>query len=134
VAGDTESTVLADRYGVAEPDTDGLSVWPGETVTEALSVPVEEGLAKPLAVVISELLPLPLPLKVHGVCEPTAELVLDTNGDLVAAEAVKLVVAEAIPDEVCVLTTVLVIDADAVTDFDQTADADWLIDPELLLE
>ena len=67
---------------------------------------------------------LGLPLKVHGDSDPTAELVLDINGDLVAAEAVKLVVAEAAPDEVCDLTTVLVIETEVVTDFDRIAVAE----------
>ena len=85
----------------------------------------KEGVAKPLALVETEGLSLGLPLiEAHVVCESKAELVLDAKGDLVAAEAVKLVVAEATPDEVCVLTTVLEIEAEAVTDFDRTALAD----------
>jgi hypothetical protein len=91
---------------------------------------VEEGVAKPVAVVISELLPLPLIEAI--LCETVLELVLIASGDLVT-DAVKLAVAVAIPDEVCVLTTVLEIEAEIVTDF-ETTDADWLIDPEVRLE
>lgn len=58
------------------------------------------------------------------VCETVLETVLDTNGDLVIADAVKLAVAVAAPDEVCVLTTVLEIEAEAVTDLDRTGVAD----------
>lgn len=52
------------------------------------------------------------------------ETVLDMPGDLVIADAVKLAVAVAAPDEVCVLTTVLEIEAEAVTVLDRTAVAD----------
>ncbi len=81
---------------------------------------MEEGVAKPVAVVISELLPLPLIEAI--LCETVLELVLIASGDLVT-DAVKLAVAVAIPDEVCVLTTVLEIEAEIVTDF-ETTDAD----------
>ena len=103
---------------MGETDADGLAVWPGEIVTEALSVPVEEGVAKPLLVVVTDWLTLGLPLKVHGVFESIGEFVLDANGDLVYTEAVKLEVSEGILLEVCVLTTVLDIEAEAVTDFE----------------
>ena len=124
------ATPVYDCEGVA--DTDVLPVWSGESVCiegvgNVVLVPVndaKEGVAKLVSLVLTDWLTLALPLKVHGDCEPTAELVLDTNGDLVAAEAVKLVVAEAAPDEVCDLTTVLVIEAEAETDFDRTAVAD----------
>lgn len=66
---------------------------------------------------------LPL-IEAHVVCETVLETVLDMPGDLVIADAVKLVVAVAAPDEVCVLTTVLEIEAEAVTDLDRTAVAD----------
>jgi hypothetical protein len=84
---------------------------------------VEEGVAKPVAVVISELLPLPLPLIEARLCEEIPDVLFDASGDLVYTDAVKLAVAVAIPDEVCVLTTVLEIEAETVTDF-ETTDAD----------
>ena len=58
------------------------------------------------------------------VCETVLETVLDMPGDLVIADAVKLAVAVAAPDEVGVLTTVLEIEAEAVTDLDRTGVAD----------
>jgi hypothetical protein len=81
---------------------------------------VEEGVAKPVALVISEL--LPLPLIEARLCEEIPDVLFDASGDLVT-DAVKLAVAVAIPDEVCVLTTVLEIEAETVTDF-ETTDAD----------
>jgi hypothetical protein len=81
---------------------------------------VEEGVAKPVALVISELLPLPLIEAI--LCEEIPDLLFDVSGDLVI-DAVKLAVDVAIPDEVCVLITVLEIEAETVTDF-ETTDAD----------
>lgn len=81
---------------------------------------MEEGVAKPVALVISEL--LPLPLIEARLCEEIPDVLFDASGDLVT-DAVKLAVAVAIPDEVCVLTTVLEIEAETVTDF-ETTDAD----------
>ena len=80
-----------------------------------------EGVAKPVALIISELLPLPLPL-IERLCEEISDEVFDASGDLVT-DPVKLVVAVAIPDEVCVLSMVLEIEAETVTDF-ETTDAD----------
>ena len=85
----------------------------------------KEGVAKLVALALTDWLTLELPLiEAAGVCEPKAELVLDTNGDLVYTDAVKLPVAVAAPDEVCVLTTVLEIEAEDVTDLDRTGVAD----------
>ena len=78
-----------------------------------------EGVAKPVALVISELLPGPL---IERLCEEMPDVLFDASGDLVT-DPVKLAVAVAIPDEVCVLSTVLEIEAETVTDF-ETTDAD----------
>jgi hypothetical protein len=83
----------------------------------------------------TEGLSLGLPLKVHGVCDIRAELVLVSTEDLLReADSVKLVDKLADPDELCVLIAVREIDAETDTDFDPATVGEWVIDPELLFD
>lgn len=85
----------------------------------------KEGVAKPLALVVSELLPLPLPLIEAKLCEAMPDVLFDASGDLVTnAEPVKLELADPTVVEVCDLSAVFEVDADADTDFETPVVAD----------
>ena len=67
-------------------------------------------------------LPPPLPLVEATLCEAMPDVLFDASGDLVKHdEPVKLELADPTEVEVCDLSAVFEVDADAHTDFDRTA-------------